>query len=104
MSGNGADTDVLTKERCLWGTKEQPLQPALCRAQQTLLLERGCVCTKSEMRVGQSLANQRGKEQWQGQWQAQNHGRKSKIMANRVRQKVSDIIGWGLGRAATGEG
>lgn len=43
MSGNGADTDVLTKVWCLWGTKEQPLQPTLCRAQQALLLERGCV-------------------------------------------------------------
>lgn len=49
------------------------------------------------------MANQRGKEHWQRQGQAQNRGRKSKIMGNRVLQKVSDVNGWELGRATTGK-
>lgn len=27
MSGSGAVTDVLTKMKCLWGSKEQPCSP-----------------------------------------------------------------------------
>lgn len=67
------------------GHQGTTLQPTLCRAQQALLLERGCVYQVRDLRVGQSLANQRDKEHWQGSG-------KPKTMEEKARQWATGYV------------